>query len=310
LPPLGKEYWFLHFSAPPEKSQVILTLGRSAEAVRVNSSPLEGVMEKGGKGSIRCAAVGWLYSGSKRVLMDSHADVTIQKGRKESALEAKGRDSRVEVRGTYPNFDVSFSKGGTEIFAAKAFAPKSGLPYEMLYILDNPLVPKLSTVLVNYYFDFKGALYGKPITGKAYLQKVIAVMPLAPWNWVRINFASGAVIDFFTGKPFGDKSEVRFAGNAYFEHEGRRVKLDGRLLLSSCMDGESRIWLLTGKNLFLSMRTYSLQPFVMKQRTVFRYDEYLVKVTDFAYREGGNEHSLTTLGGGTGIVEEASGYLL
>ncbi|MCX6772579.1 MAG: hypothetical protein NTV88_02300 [Candidatus Micrarchaeota archaeon] len=311
LPPLGKEYWFLHFCAPPDESQVILTLGRSADAFEVNSSSLKGVEKsKPAEGSIRCAAVGWLHSGSKKVLMDTHADVRIERSSFKSSLEAKSKNSRVEIHGVYPNFNVHFSQGKREIFRARAFAPKNDLPYEIIHILNNPLVPKLSTVLVNYYFDFKGALHGKPISGKAYLQKVIAVMPLAPWNWVRINFASGAVIDFFTGKPLGHKSEVRFAGNAYFEHKGRRVKLAGKLVLTRFMDGESTAWVLTGKNLLLSMRTYSLQPFVMKQRTTFRYDEYLVRVTDFAYREGKNEHSLSSLGAGVGIVEEASGYLI
>ena len=305
---MGKEYWFMHFNSPPGESQVVLTLGRSAEAVEVNSS-VSAVPGKGSPESISCAAVCWLYSGSKQVIFDSLADVRIERGKAGCSLEAAGGDGKVRIRGSYPDFSISISKRGKEVFSARATAPRMGMPYELVQLLNAPIMPRLSSVLVNYYFDFTGKLNGKPFSGKAYLQKVVAVMPLAPWNWVRVNFASGASIDFFAGKPFGHSSEVRFADNAYFEHQGRRVKLAGRLALSSFMDGESRVWLLTGRNLFLSMRTYSLQPFVMKQRTTFRYDEYLVRATDFAFRSGGTEHSLSSLGGGVGIVEEASGYL-
>ena len=62
------------------------------------------------------------------------------------------------------------------------------------------------------------------------------------------------------------------------------------------------------------METYSMHPFVMRQKTVFRYDEYLVRVTDLSVRTGGKAkkktRSLADLGKGFGLVEDASGYLL
>jgi len=316
LPPLGKEYWFLHFSAPPSDSQVVITLGRSAEQVEVNQSELSPAgEEQGGKqgksgGNIKCAAVCWLYSGKKSVLFDSIADVRISRGKTKSSLEASNGGNRASISGDYPDFDIRLSQKGKELFFARACFPQEGVPYEMIYLLKTPPVPHLSSAMINYYFDFNGKLLGKPMSGKAYLQKVVAVMPLAPWNWVRVNFKNGACLDFFSGKPLGGVPAIHFADNAYFEEKGVRTKISGDLSLASFMEGEGRVWVLSGKDFFLSMRAYSLQPFIMKQRTTFRYDEYLVRVTDFAFKSGGKEHSLSSLGGGRGIVEEASGYLL
>jgi hypothetical protein len=327
LPPLGKEYWFLHFSAPPTDSQVVITLGRSAERVEVNQSDVSAAAKAGTTGggskigkadkagrrereSIKCAAVCWLYSGKKRVLFDSVADVRINHGKAERELVASAKGNLASISGDYPDFDIRLSQEGKDIFFARACFPREGIPYEMIHLLETPLVPKLSSAMINYYFDFNGTLLGKPISGKAYLQKVVAVMPLAPWNWVRVNFQNNACLDFFEGKPLGDVPAIHFADNAYFEKDGARTKIGGNLSLSSFMEGESKVWVLSGKDFFLSMRTYSLQPFIMRQRTVFRYDEYLVRVTDFAFKSGGKEYSFSSLGEGRGIVEEASGYLL
>ncbi len=313
LPPLGKEYWFLHFCAPPSDSQVVITLGRSAEQVEVNASrvsPLGKPPKAGRGGGMECAAVCWLYSGRKSVLFDSVADVHISRGKTNSRLSASSGGSEASISGDYPDFDIRLLEKGKEVFFARACFPKEGIPCEMVHLIETPIVQRLSSAMINYYFGFNGKLLGKPISGKAYLQKVVAVMPLAPWNWVRVNFENGACLDFFAGKPLGDVPAIHFADNAYFEERGARTKIGGSLRLASFMDGESRVWVLSGKDLFLSMRTYSLQPFIMRQRTTFRYDEYLVRVTDFAFKSGGKEHSLRSLGQGRGIVEEASGYLI
>lgn len=309
LPYLGKEYWFLYFSDPASDLQAILTLGRSAEPVKVNRSSVLGCKSKG-KRHIDCAAVCWLYSGKKRVLFDSVASVRIHRGKIENSLIASSEGNEASIRGDYPDFDIRLSKKGKVVFFARACFPKEGIPYEMINLLKNPLVSKLSSAMINYYFDFNGKMSGKNVSGKAYLQKVVAVMPLAPWNWVRINFSRGACLDFFSGKPLGSVPAIHFADNAYFEEDGVRTKISGDIKLTSFMDGESRIWLLSGNGFFLSMRTYALQPFVMKQRTTFRYNEYLVRVTDFAFKTKDKEHSLLSLGEGRGIVEEASGYLI
>jgi hypothetical protein len=308
LPYLGKEYWFLHFCAPPHEEQVVLTLGRSSEPVKVNDTRVR--LEKQ-TGSAPCAAVCWFYSGKKHVVFDSIADVSAKggKGPGKRSLIARNKGSSISISGNYPHYSINLAKGGKKIFAAQAFPPKSGMPFELVHLLKTPMVPRFGAAMINYYFDFEGTLRGKKLSGKAYLQKVVAVLPLAPWNWVRLHFKNGPALDFFAGKPLGEKSGMHFACNDYVELHGKRIALPG-LKLSSYLSGEKRIWVLSGKNLYCAMETYSLQPFIMKQKTTFRYDEYLVKVKAFAFRDGSREYTLADFGEGVGLVEDASGYLL
>jgi len=311
LPTFGKEYWFLYFCAPPHDTQVILTLGRSVEPFRVNENevtePAGAEVEKKGEGAMACAAVCWLYSGKKKVLFDSVAQVEIKRGGLHS-ISAWNGSERMAATGKYPNFKVMLASKGKTLFKADIFPPKKGLPYEIIHLLKNKFVPRFGAAMINYYFDFKGQADGKPLSGKAYLQKVVAVLPLAPWNWVRIYFESGAVLDFFTGKPLGDKSGLRVASKAYFEANGVQTELSG-IKLQTFGDGQRRRWLLTSGDLSLSLQTYSMQPFVMRQKMEFRYDEYLVRVTDFELRLKGKRYNLKAVGAGRGIAEDASGYL-
>ena len=331
LPVMGKEYWFLYFLAPGSKKQAVLTFGRAEEAVKVNRTDVskaaedenEGRMNKEGSApqtSLPCAAVCWMHDTKKKVLIDSHAQVSLEregkggregKGRKSNRLVASsGQKHRVEVEGKYPNYYVRLIDDGKTIFSARAHPPKKGRPYEIVDLLRTPLVSRFGAVMVNYYFEFEGKMNNKPLAGRAYLQKVVAVMPLAPWNWVRLEFAGGATFDFFSAKPLGTgRKEIHFASNDYLEIGGRKFKT-GKLTLSSWLNGDKRRWLLTGKDFYLSMESFALQPFVMKQKMTFRYDEYLVLVRDFVMKAEGKTYTLSDLGAASGIVEEASGYLI
>ena len=306
LPSMGKEYWFLHFCSPPHDEQVIFTFGRSVDPVRVNATS---VPEADAQKGVECAAVCWLYSrGKKEIIFDTTASVSLEKGARNSIIAEKG-ESKISITGKYPHFDISLSKGGKRIFYAHASHPHKGHPYEMVNILSTPLAPRFGTVMINYYFDFEGELEGRRMAGSAYLQKVVAAMPLAPWNWVRLEFKNGDEFDFFTGKPLGDKADFHVASNAYVEMDGVRTKLRG-LKLESWLEGEKRVWSLTGKNFFCALESYSMQPFVMRQKTVFQYDEFLVRVKAFALKLGGKEYTLSDFGGGVGIAEDARGYLI
>lgn len=325
LPMMGKEYWFLYFLVPGEKKQTVLTFGRAEDGVRVNQTSVDKAAESGeggwraGEGgshmeSLPCAAVCWMYDKKKRVLIDSHAQVRLEregKGSKVNRLIASsGPEHQVIVEGKYPGYDIRLVDDGKTIFSAHAHPPKKGMPYEIVNLLRTPLVSQFGAVMANYYFEFEGKMNGRALAGKAYLQKVVAVMPLAPWNWVRLEFAGGATFDFFAAKPLGsDRKEIHFACNDFLEIRGRKLKT-GKLTLSSWLTGEKRRWLLTGKDFYLSMESFAMQPFVMKQKMTFRYDEYLVVVRDFAMKADGKTYCLEKLGAGSGIVEEASGYLV
>jgi len=310
LPAMGKEYWFLYFCTPTHDSQVVLTLGRSTGPVRVNDTSLE-VQAAGRecKHRVPCAAVCWMYNGEKKVLFDSFAEVELSASKTGNMLLAQNGENKMIVSGKYPHFNVELLSGEKELFRAKIFPPKTGLPYEMIHLLETKLVPRFGATMINYYFEFEGKVSGRPLSGKAYLQKVVAVLPLAPWNWVRVHFASGAAIDFFTGKPLGNQSDMRVASKAYFEVEGRQIPLNG-IKLQTFMEGDCRRWVMTGEGLYLSLQTYSMQPFVMKNKMEFRYDEFLVRATDLCLVADGKTYTLKEVGEGRGIAEDASGYLI
>ena len=128
LPSMGKEYWFLYFCAPPNEEQVVLTLGRSVEPVKVNRTRVRSEEETE---SVPCAAVCWFYSGKKHVVFDSIANVSIGKG-KEQSLSARNGNSSITTSGKYPSYSIELVSGGKKVFEAKAFPPKKGMPFEMV----------------------------------------------------------------------------------------------------------------------------------------------------------------------------------
>ncbi len=316
LPYMGKEYWFLYFVVPGSDGQVVITAGRSQEPVTVNKTSVKdaaaGKAEDAGAKVVDCAAVCWMHTDKKEVFIDSGGQVGLSASGKKRRMFFRGGPNEMVVEGAYPNFDITLKKGGKEVFYAKAKPKKDGLPYEMPpRMMENPLAKGFGMLLVNYYFDFVGRMKGRKVKGRAYLQKVVATIPLAPWNWVRVEFKNGDSLDYFAGKPLGEKAgpQVHFPCNDFLEIRGRRIKMSG-LRLHCYLDGETRRWVLSGKNLFLSMESYSLQPFSMKQNTQFQYDEYLVRVNDFIMKDGKETYTLKDLGPASGIIEDAYGYLL
>ncbi len=308
LPYFGKEYWFLHFTVPGQDEQVVITAGRSQGQVVVNKSKVEA--GKNNSRDVDCAAVCWLYSGKKEVLIDSAGKAGIKHLENGHKLIFSKGENKVRIEGKYPCFNISLRKGKETIFKAKAFARKEGKPWEMPKILENPVQGGFGAMMVNYFFEFEGKMHGKKLKGTAYLQKVVSTMPLGPWNWVRMQFEKGGAVDFFTAKPLGDFGpKVQLWANGFAEIKGKRANL-GRLRLTGNVEGGKRTWILSGKGIMLVMEAYCLQRFFMKQRTQFEYDEYLARVKKLSLRIGKKTYTLKELGKGSGIVEDAYGYLL
>ncbi len=313
LPPMGKEYWFLHFCSAGRREQVVMTYGRARSKVEVNRT---NVKKSGtGQGTKSCAGVCWLSdaNGKKTVAIDALCDVSFVPGSQGNCLRAKGRGSQVLFCGKYPDFTASVQKGGKELFSARIKKPARGLPFEFIRMLRSPLFEGFGAVMVNYYFKFDGRLMGRKISGDAYLQKVVAILPLIPWNWVRVYFANGAVFDFFVAKPLGKETAGRISmfSSAFLEMGGRRIRLRD-LSLDTWLEGRARRWIIHGPDFYLVLHSYSMQPFVLKSSTRFRYDEFLVEAKDFVFteRKSSRTHTLADFGPGTGIAEDASGYLL
>jgi len=312
LPFIGKEYWFLHFCTPGSKDQVILTFGRALDAVQVNRTNVDKSTKRsvGLKiNKIPCAAVVWLYDSKKgkQVILNSQVSLSLKGGSGDKTLEAKKGKSNAKVVGKYPKYEISLLKNNCRIFVANVRPSKNRVPYEIIRMFSQPLAPGLGAAMVNYYFDFKGKMLGRNVHGSAYLQKVIAAIPLAPWNWVRMHFKDGTVVDFFAGKPLGSDN-VKVACVAYLEHKGKRTKFDCPKL-DYIGDADERSWTLRGKGFLLCMKSYCVQRFKMRSKTEFIYDEFLVTAANFVAKVNGKTITLDDVGAGSGIVEEASGYL-
>lgn len=309
LPYFGKEYWFLYFMVPGSDEQVVLTAGRAQGQVSVNKNKVQKSEQAPDSRAANCAAVCWMHSGRKEVLIDSTGVVGVESSRGNNRMFFRKGKNVLSIQGAYPHFQISLKKGSKEIFFAAACARKEGIQWEMPRLLENPLTKGFGALMVNYFFDFEGRMHKKRIKGKAYLQKVVTTIPLAPWNWVRIQFEKNAALDFFTAKPFGDISQrMHVWSNCFFEKDGKRTRLHG-IELASAAFGKP-LWTLKGKNLLLSMQPYSLQRFSMRQNTQFHYDEHLVRAKEFSLQIGKKKYTLKELGAASGIVEDAYGYLL
>jgi hypothetical protein len=314
LPLTGKEYWFMHFCVPDRKDQVVLTFGRALDEVSVNKTNVDPKTKKAKDELIEgipCAAVCWAYSekAGKDVVIDSKVKVNLHGGGGNKLLHAKDGNSYASISGKYPNYHVSFGKGKKTIFEASISKPTTQLPYEIVEILKPKFASGLGAIMVNYYFDFEGRLHGKKIKGSAYLQKVVAALPLTPWNWVRIEFEDGSAIDFFAGKPFGENQTFYMTPNQlFFEHHSKRNYYKD-VRFKKFFDGEQMRFLLFSDQFYLVLKSYALQPFIMKSKTTFSYDEYLVEVMDFGAIVDGELIDTQIVGKGSGIVEDAKGYL-
>ncbi len=316
LPYMGKEYWFLHFCSAGRREQVVMTFGRARSEVDVNN--VEVRRGDGGPASKRCASVCWLSDarGQKRVAIDGLSDVSLGAEAGGNCLRARSGRHLISVCGKYPHFSAEITKDGRALFSARIRKPSTGKPHEFIEMLRAPFFTGFGAVMVNYYFKFEGRMGRRKLSGDAYLQKVVAILPLAPWNWVRVYFANGAVFDFFVAKPLGDlgrqdRKHFSMLSSAFLETGGVRTRFSG-LRLDTWLAGKERRWLLHGPDFYLLLHSYLMQPFKLKSKTLFEYDEFLVEAKDFLFtdKKSGRTHTLADFGPGTGMAEDATGYLL
>ncbi len=304
LPMFGKEYWFMHFVSAEDDRQLILTLGRSQGDVEVNRRRLRSSDEE--SATKKCMAIGWFFDGKKKVFADQIQETTVFAGKK-NAIVSKGK-SRIEFGGTYPGYSVSIARGKKRTFSARLRKPAKRRPFEISQFFKGVF----GFQLINLYFDFDGVLDGRRFRGTCYVQKIIGVGPFVPWNWVRINFGDGSALEFFT---------------TFLSARGMRAKLDSTLLF---YDSAGRLharkaafsiekigsknprWTVKTDDgsVFLEAASYAEHRFSFEGAGKFTYVEYFVEVNDFLLELDGCRSSLLKAGRGTGIVEDAYGFLL
>ncbi|MFH1750111.1 MAG: hypothetical protein ABH863_00360, partial [Candidatus Micrarchaeota archaeon] len=193
LPPLGKEYWFLHFTDPKTKTQMVATFGRAQSEMDINRLRIKGRVDELG---MECAAVIWVFDSKKKVLLNSRQHIRLEKGSVQNSLGFSSKEAEFDFHGKYPKYELDYRRGKHQIHLKLTKSPK-GKPFEIL----NSFSPTIGMGLANLYFDFEGTLLGRPISGKCYVQKVILTSPFIPWNWGRFYFKDGGIFEFFTVYP-------------------------------------------------------------------------------------------------------------
>ncbi|MEM5782076.1 MAG: hypothetical protein QXD43_02665 [Candidatus Aenigmatarchaeota archaeon] len=307
LPILGKEYWFIYLVDKniDKKFQFVLTAGRAANPVKVNSTKLS-VKNKDSLSEIKTATVCWFYDNSKKVIFDELTSLKIIEDEKNKLLFTN-KDSNILIQGRYPHISIQIFKDNKTIAEFNFSESKSNFKYDMVELLRNSMVKNFGAIWLNYYLNYKGYIFDTKTEGNAYLQKVVAITPLAPWNWARIYFDNDIIFDLFMIKPIGDNLDIKYQ-SAYVEFNNKRYELENINLIGYGKRGEKN-WLIYSKDFYIVLKTYSFMPFVLEDKTKFYYDEYLVEVVDAQIYDK-KLKNIKFSNKGIGIVEDAYGYLL
>ena len=276
LVPGGKEYWFIDVvSTRGDRTQLVLTFGRSDAKAVVNRSAAE---------AGRVAAVGWFYSGKKKVFLDSSVELECKKGTLKS--------DAFTFSGAYPSYDLVVGSK-TKLHFSKQ---KKGIAYDA----QPCTAGNLGVGLLSMYLDAKGVIDGRRFTGVGYVQKVVVVAPFIPWNWVRVVFRNRSVLDVFVARLDVRGLEYGVQNIATFRPaSGRTFKLRNARFRKLAGDR----WLLEGDGFAAYLKTYAFKPFMLKGRGEFHYDEYLVECADFVYKG-------KSMQGGIGMIEDAYGFMI
>jgi hypothetical protein len=250
LPFAGKEYWFMHFASEENKSQLVLTFGRSDRKTEVNK-------RKASREKV--AAFSWAHTGKKVKLF-------------EGAFKLENSEGRLKTRkfafkGKHPQYELSIGK--------KTRLKLKSTRKEVVSEFAGPL----GVGFINLFAEATGKLEGKKFEGRGYLQKVVAVTPFVPWKWVRVSFPKNKALDFFA--PRIPVAEYEFKSTAYYFDGKKRVNL-GKASLKKLYGGR---WLLSGEKFNAYLRAYAFKPFVLRGFGEFHYDEYFVACPDFNYGE-------------------------
>jgi len=285
LPPFAKEYWFFHLNSP-DKRQLILSFGRSLSSFKVDDYVIDNkaLSEK----EKECGMFSWFFDKKKNIVFNTKDTVRIDKNRIQS--------KKFHFYGSYPDYEL---KGN--FCDIKFTEPKKGKKYKFKQYFRGPF----GYELVNMYFDFSGTLNKKPFKGKSYIQKVILSTPFIPWKWGRINFTNGSILNFFI--PYVDLFGFRYRFSPYLEFYDSKTQKTF-VYKDVTVTSEKSKWIIKNGSLTLVIRPYASHEFRFKSFGKYSYKEFFVTVEDFSFKSGAI--SLSDLGKGSGLFEDASGFAL
>lgn len=290
--PIGrKEYWFLYFtSTTGSLQQMVLTFGKSNPSATVNLINTPAAEEH--------TVFGWFYDLRKNVFASSNAELGADKA--QCRLEGRWNDGGFEFRKKPPNHELTVKNVCRLVLSV----PANGPAQESYALLSIPKT-SIGANLYNAYFDVKGTLNEKKFNGKAYVQKVVLTAPFVPWDWGRITFRDGSILDFLVVKLGVENAAKEIFSQATFYHAGKNETMKFNGVAATKKSGFFRV---NANGFSLSARIYAEMPFVMQSVGRFLYDEHLVKLISFSLPS--KNIGLSDLGGGIGLIERARGYML
>ncbi|MFH1106916.1 MAG: hypothetical protein V1787_03395 [Candidatus Micrarchaeota archaeon] len=300
LPAFGKEYWFLYFVDVARGRQFIATFGRGEGSVRINRRLLR---PQHGKPEVcDLACVYWsLDGGHKR---SGEFSSPFAAGMHETGVLSDS--SRMYFFGRYPDYHVSLHDKGRQVLDLRLQARPAGKPFE----LGHYSTSVFGFELVNIFLRFSGTLYGRPFSGECYVQKVVAVGPFVPWNWVHVYFKDHSSLDYFSLRfaPSREWGSLTPSDAVFFDARKRRYRTFRGCSLEHVPRGNTWELLDGEKSLLLRLRPLARHKFLFQSTGEFSYDQHFVEATD--EETGGARLAGRQLGDGLGLLEDARGFML
>ncbi|MFH1199778.1 MAG: hypothetical protein V1708_01800 [Candidatus Micrarchaeota archaeon] len=300
LPTFGKEYWFLYFCDPIRKRQFIATFGRGEGSVAINGNRL--AAQHGKPDLCDLACVYWSLGGG--VKRSGGFSSAFAAGMHENGIISDGK--RVDFVGKYPSYQFLLHDKGRQVIDVELHARASGKPFELGHFSTSVF----GFEMANLFLRFSGTLHGKPFSGECYAQKVVAVGPFVPWNWVRVYFADNSCLDYFSLRfsPSREWGSITPSNAVFFDAKRRSYRTFHGCKLER--DNSRKSWVLLDKedNLLLRLRTLRKHRFLFESTGEFRYDQHFVEAVD--EETDGARLAGRPLGDGIGLLEDASGFML
>lgn len=307
LIPYGKEYWFAIFTAMDKKKnpmQLIASFGRRNSRKSVIDN-VEIRRESPGDGTTRMGGFVWGFDGRKKLTVPTVETMTTVT---DHSIRTSGNGLSIDISGSAPEYRVKVDSESIKCdFCLRK--PASGYDTEVL----NELKMRLNYQVYNLYYDFDGTLNGQEYSGRCYMQKVLLMTPMVPWYWSRFEFKDGSSFVFF--KPYFGSRDVNYSlrnKGAFYSAADDRLYWVYNIDVKH--DARFKNWKITshGDDYSLTVRAkaYVNHGFNFRYGGAFNYNEHMVNISKFDFQTEGRKVNVRKLGGGAGIVEDATGLLI
>ncbi|MEZ5334067.1 MAG: hypothetical protein R2741_01900 [Methanolobus sp.] len=287
------------------RRQFFFMFGRSTGDIEVNGRYVEGSRIVDNRTDGYC--VSWAYDGAYRKITDDLGMIEVN----DNMVACSNEDVQAEFYGSFPEYRLEISDCEKNICS---------------FTIDEPAEDRYTTELMenfkglfgyrvaNLYFDFKGMLFDKELSGKCYVQKVIVVGPMLPWKWSRIIFSNGSVLTYYTSNigVIGLDYEIRNF-MSFYDATTKKMHNFKKAMVHEHPSGlgDNR-WVITTEDhrVFVVTKGYCSETFNFTKNFNFNYVENLVDVVDLRIEVDDRLITLEETGEGLGMVEDTSGFVM